>query len=130
MTPKFPSLDAFYDYLPPKELATTLLLRELIYDSIPICTEKLSYNVPFFYGQKSIFFIWPGSVLWGKKKSYDGVRLGLTQGYLLDNSMEYFEQGNRKYVIHRDFSSPQDIDHDIVKAYLQQAAEIDGQPNP
>ena len=72
----------------------------------------------------------PGSVLWGEKKSYDGVRLGLTHGYLLDNSMEYFEQGNRKYVIHRDFLSPQDIDHDIVKAYLQQAAEIDEQRNP
>ena len=130
MTPKFPSLDAFYDFLPSNELQVAQILRQLIYDSVPICTEKLSYNVPFFYGQKSICFIWPGSVLWGKKKSYNGVRLGLTHGYLLDNSMEYFEQGNRKYVIHRDFLSPQDIDHDIVKAYLQQAAEIDGQRNP
>jgi len=130
MTPKYPSLDAFYDFLPSNELQVAQMLRQLIYDSVPICTEKLSYNVPFFYGQKSICFIWPGSVLWGKKKSYNGVRLGLTHGYLLDNSMEYFEEGNRKYVIHRDFLSPQDIDHDIVKAYLQQAAEIDGQRNP
>lgn len=129
MTPKFKSLVAFYEFLPIEELKVAQTLTEIIFDSVPICTEKLSYNVPFFFGHKSICFIWPGSVLWGKKKSYDGVRLGLTHGHLLDNSLEYFHQGNRKQVIHRDFLTSKDVDVDVVKSYLQQAAEIDGLSN-
>lgn len=124
---KFRSIEECLHALPSKELTVTVFLRNLILDSIPTCHEKLSYNVPYYSGNQTICFIWPGSVLWGDKRMYDGVRLGFTKGHLLSNDLNYFEKGSRKFVIYKDFQSISDIDTDIVKLYLFEAAEIDHQ---
>ncbi len=122
---RFKELQEFIDYLPREERILTLHLRAIVLETIPNCVEKLSYNVPYYKKRKNICFIWPASVTWGKNKSYEGVRFGFTQGYLLADELNYLDKGNRKQVYWKDFKSLEEIDADILKAYLTEAAGLD-----
>ena len=121
----FNNVDEFLEFLPEDELKLVKFLRRIIFDCVPGVTEKLSYNVPFYKKNKSIFFIWPASVLWGKKQSYKGVRFGFQQGYLLNDEINYLDRGDRKQVYWRDFTNIKDIDIDLLKAYIFEAEIID-----
>ena len=94
----FKNLDEFLENLPEVELKIVKLLRNINFDCSPLITEKLSYNVPFYKLNKTIFFIWPASILWGKTKSYEGVRLGFTSGNLMQDELNYLDKGNGKFV--------------------------------
>jgi hypothetical protein len=121
----FKSVEEFLEYLPADELEITELLRETIFNCVPGIKEKLSYNVPFYKKNKGMFFIWPASVLWGSKKSYKGVRFGFQQGYLMNDELDYLKKEGRKQIYMRDFISVKDVDLEILRAYIFEAAEID-----
>lgn len=121
----FQSVEDFLEYLPDDELQIVIVLRALLFQCFPELNEKLSFNVPFYKRHKGIFFIWPASILWGKTKSYSGVRLGFMRGYLLTNEDGYLNQGDRKQVSYRDFESVDQIDVDLLKSYLFEAAVVD-----
>jgi len=122
---KFKSIDEFLEFLPEDELKITLFLMNIVKNSIPNYTEKLSFNVPYYFKNKHICFIWPASILWGNKKTYKGVRFGFSKGYLMRDELNYLEKGNRKQVYWRDFKSIDEVDVDLLKAYLFEAIEID-----
>lgn len=124
---KFASVEDFLDFLPPEELRVVGYLREIILECIPEATERLSYNVPYYKRRRNICFIWPASVLWGSKQSWEGVRLGFTTGYLLTDIEGYLDQGHRKQVYWKDFQQIQQIDVDRIRALLYEAALIDEQ---
>ena len=124
-TVQFRHLDDFYEFLPDNEIKLVLALRQLIYDCIPLVQEKLSYNVPYYYRKRNICFIWPASILWGKKQSYEGVRLGFTSGYLLKDEGQYLERGLRKQVYWRDFKEMKELDVMMIRALLYEAVQID-----
>ncbi len=119
----FSSLGDFLDYLPESELEIVEELRALVYECIPDCKEKLSYNVPFFSRNKTICFIWPGSVPWGSIK--EGVLIGFSRGNMLSDYAGYLEKGSRKSVYTKTFLSVDEIDHQLIKDYLFEALEID-----
>ena len=123
----FRNVDEFLEFLQEDELKTVKLLRQIIFDCVPNITEKLSYNVPFYKKNKGMFFIWPASILWGKKKSYSGVRFGFQQGYLLRDDLNILLKGNRKQVYYLDFLNLIDIDIDILKTYIFDAVLVDEQ---
>lgn len=120
----FKNIDDFLAYLPENELKMAELLRRIIFHCIPDVEEKLSYNVPFYKRHSNICFIWPSSVAWGAMKQR-GVRFGFTKGYLMQDEINYLEKGNRKRVYWKDFFSVKDIDVELVKAYIFEAAFID-----
>ncbi len=124
---RFNSVDEFLDYLPADELKITERLRKIIFDCVPYIKEKLSYNVPFYKINKGMFFIWPASVLWGKAKTYTGVRFGFQQGYLLTDDTNYLDKSNRKQVYYRDFNQLKEIDTDLLKSYIYEAVAVDEQ---
>ncbi len=124
---KFKTIDEFLEFLPEDELKMTIYLMNIVENSIINYKRKLSFNVPFYSKNRSICFIWPASVLWGKKKTYEGVRFGFAKGYLMQDELNYLEQGDRKQVFWRDFKSIEDIDESILKTYLFEAVEIDKQ---
>ena len=121
----FRNIDEFLEFLPIEELNVVKQLRKIIFDCVPNITEKLSYNVPFYKKNKGMFFIWPASILWGKKKSYSGVRLGFQQGYLLEDDLNILNKGDRKQVYYLDFTNLKDIDVDVLKTYIFDAVLID-----
>lgn len=122
----FKTLDDFLEHLTEDELEIVQVLRELIFECIPEVKEKLSYNVPFYSKHKRICFIWPASVPWGNHKQ-EGVRLGFANGNLMNDDIGYLDKGERKQVYTKDFMSVKEIDVDIVRAYLFEAALIDEQ---
>lgn len=121
----FRNIDEFLEFLSADEFKIVEVLRKVIYSCVPDVTEKLSYNVPFYKYHKNFCFIWPASVLWGKKKTYEGVRLGFTNGYLMTDEIGYLEKGNRKQVYWRDFLNVKEIDVDLIKSYIFEALLID-----
>jgi hypothetical protein len=124
---KFSSLNEFYAFLPPDELVVAEYLRDLVFRCIPDAQERLSYNVPYFKRHRNICFIWPGSIAWGNKRTYDGVRFGFTKGYLLTDPDEYLAKGDRKQVYWREFVSIHDIDVSRLEALLHEAVLVDEQ---
>jgi hypothetical protein len=120
----FVSVDEFLEFLPADELKIVQLLRKMIFTCIPDCSEKLSYNVPFYKRHSNICFIWPSSVAWGNMKQR-GVRFGFSNGYLMQDEINYLDKGDRKQVYWKDFYSVKDIDAELLKAYIFEAAFID-----
>lgn len=121
---EFQTVEEFLDYLPERERAIVDILREIIMDCMPDCTERLSYNVPYYYRHSRVCFIWPASVPWGKVK-LDGVQLGFCKGFLLNDEINFLEKGNRKEVYVKTYFHPNDIDADVLKAYLFEAIVVD-----
>jgi len=122
----FKSIDEFLDYLPDNERKVVDFLREIILECIPECHEKLSYKVPYFSKNKRICFIWPASIPWGNVKM-KGIQLGFCQGYLLQDDINYLEKGNRKQVYSKTFYNVNEIDVDLLRAYLFDAVAVDEQ---
>lgn len=121
----FSDVNEFLDFLPDDERKIVDKLRKIIFDCAPEAVEKLSYNVPFYKQHRNVCFIWPSTVLWGKTKTYSGVRLGFSNGYLLNDEIQYLQKGKRKQVYWRDFTSTGEIDPDLLKSYIFEALSID-----
>lgn len=122
---KFRSYNEFLYSLEENEQKIVEILREIILENIPNCIEKISYNVPFYSKNKTICFIWPGSVLWGSKQTYEGVRLGFYQGHQLSDSYNILKRGDRKQVFWLDFNSTNDIPKQKITEYIAEAYIID-----
>lgn len=120
----FNSIDDFLDYLPEHELVIVEELRRLVYESIPDIKEKLSYNVPFFKRNRTVCFIWPASVPWGKVER-NGVQLGFTSGHLINDFAGYLNMGTRKSVAIKTFYSVEEIEADLLRAYFFEALDVD-----
>ncbi|MBI3260710.1 MAG: DUF1801 domain-containing protein [Ignavibacteriae bacterium] len=123
----FRSMDEFFEFLPEDEYNIVQFLRCIVFECIPHAKEKLSFNVPYYTINRNICFIWPSSVFWGKKKSYEGVRFGFAKGYLLDDETSYLDKGSRKQIYWRDFKSIHEIDVELLKSYIFAAVLIDEQ---
>jgi len=121
----FKNIDEFLEFLPEVELKTVELLRKIVFSCIPDCTEKLSYNVPFYKKHSNICFIWPSSVTWGETMKQRGVRFGFSKCNQLQDETGYLDKGDRKQVYWKDFYSINEIDIDLLKAYIFEAAVID-----
>jgi hypothetical protein len=119
----FADIGAFLDYLPEDERELVEALRVLIRGCMPEAEERLAYNVPFYYGNARIVFLWPGAVPWGGLREA-GVQLGFCRGNVLP-SRELLDQGTRREVHSLHFRSVAEIDIDLVRALLFEALEID-----
>ena len=123
---KFKSLLEFWEYLPEEERIIVDVLRQIVLKNLPSgCKEKLTYNVPFYYGKRRICLIWPGSVPWGGIK--DGVLFGFCYGNRLKDPNHYLTHGTNKQVFYKIFHSADEIDYDEIVALLKEAVEADGQ---
>src|SRR5689334_3313943 len=92
---KIRSLVEFWDRLPENERIMVDVLRQIILENLPATfKEKLSWNVPCYYGRRGICIIWPASIPRGGIKS--GVLLGFMQGYKLKDVNNYLIHGTNK----------------------------------
>lgn len=121
----FRSIDEFLAFLPEEELVIVEKLRKLVFYCLPDAREKLSFNVPYYYHHRNFCFIWPASVTWGKKKTYEGVRFGFAYGNQIADETGYLEKGGRKQIYWKDFTSIKEIDVELLQAYIYEAIYID-----
>lgn len=122
---RFATVQEMLDFLPPDERALTEELRELVISEATDLKERLSFNVPFYKQHRDVCFLWPASVLWGRKKSYDGVRFGLTYGALVPGCEPYLQRGGRKQVLWRDLGSITTPDERSIRHLLRAALVVD-----
>ena len=100
------------------------VLRQIIAETLPdYCREKISFNVPFFYGNKGICIIWPSTVPRGGIKN--GVLLGFWYGYRLKDDDGLLTRGNNKQVYYKIYTAPEDIDEKPIKKLLREAIKLD-----
>ncbi len=116
---KFRNVRDFLDSLPDNELKIVETLRELVLESIPNCKEKLAYNIPFYYRNSRIVFIWPASVPWGSVDN--GVALGFCKGTQLFD----LDITDKKSVGRKIFTSAKDININEIRQLLYEAILLD-----
>lgn len=126
---KFQSLVEFWEYLPEHERIIVDVLRQIILENLPsVCKEKLAYNVPYYYGNKRICLIWPGSVPWGGIR--EGVFFGFAQGYKLQDVDNYLDHGTNKQVYYKIYRSVDEIDEAAIAKLIKEAVELDATFKP
>jgi Domain of unknown function (DU1801) len=118
------SILQLYEAIPESERIIVDVLRQMILDELPAyCREKLSFNVPFFFGHKGICIIWPASIPRGGIKK--GVLLGFWYGYLLNNEAGYLTRGTNKRVYYRILNHTTEIEPLPILQLLKEAIALD-----
>jgi hypothetical protein len=121
---KIKSLVELYDFLPQEEMILTDVLRQIVLNVLAEnAKEKFSYNVPFFYGNKSICLIWPASVPRGGFKS--GVMIAFWYGKLLKDKNQYLTHGTNKQIFYKIFHSVDEINEFELTQILLEAKALD-----
>ena len=123
---KIKSVLQLYELLPENERIITDVLRQIAKENLPAyCKEKISYNVPFFYGNKGICIIWPSSIPRGGIEK--GVLLGFWYGNRLKDVDHYLIHGTNKQIFYKIFYDAKEINIKAVITLLKEAALLDRQ---
>ncbi|WP_158640624.1 DUF1801 domain-containing protein [Anseongella ginsenosidimutans] len=121
---KFRSLVELFEFLPRDEAMLTDILRQITIETLNgYGKEKLSYNVPFFYGNKSICLIFPASVPRSGVKS--GVLFGFWYGNRLKDENGYLAHGTNKQIFYMVYQSASEIDIPALTGLIGEAVELD-----
>ena len=124
MKMKIQSLLELMDVLPHNESVIVDVLRGIVIDTIgDESKEKISYNVPYFYGHKGICIIWPSSIPRGGVE--EGVLFGFWYGNLLSDKDNYLKKGNNRKVYYRIFKDVDEINVIKLKRLLIEAINLD-----
>lgn len=123
---KVKSLVQLYELLPENEKIIVDVLRHIIIDTLPsYCKEKISFNVPYFYGKKGICIVWPSTIPRGGIKK--GVLLGYWYGNRLKDANNYLTRGTNKQIFYRIYHTPEEINVREVVRLLKEAVKLDKQ---
>lgn len=122
--PRIRSLIQLYELLPEQERLIVDVLREIIKEQLPPNgKEKISYNVPFFFGNKSICLVWPSTVPRGGIKK--GVMLAFWYGNKLADTDHYLTHGTNKQIFYKIYQHVDEINIKAVIKLLEEAVLLD-----
>lgn len=123
---KIKSILQLYDAIPKHERIIVDVLRAIITEQLPTyCKEKISYQVPFFYGHKGICIIWPSAIPRGGIKK--GVLLGFWYGNKLTDADNYLTHGTNKQIFYKIYNDVEEINVKAVVKLLKEAVKLDRQ---
>ena len=118
------SIIQLYEILPEHERLIVDVLRQIILENLPsTAKEKISYNVPFFYGKKGICIVWPSAIPRGGIKK--GVLLGFWYGNKLKDVDHYLIHGTNKQVFYKIYQSVEEINENAIVKLLKEAVFVD-----
>lgn len=121
---KIKSLLELFEMLPEEQQVMVDILRQIVIENLPeYCKEKISYNVPYFYGKKGICIIWPAAIPRGGIKS--GVLLGFWNGNKLKDEDAYLTHGTNKKIFYKIYQSPKEIKEKAIVKLLEEAVALD-----
>jgi len=120
------SLVQLYDLLPEDEKIIVDVLRHIVIETLPsYCKEKISFNVPYFYGKKGICIIWPSTIPRGGIRK--GVLFGFWYGNKLNDVNNYLVQGTNKQIFYKIYHTPEEINVREIVRLLKEAVKLDKQ---
>ena len=121
---KINSVLQLYELLPEQERLTVDVLRQIVRQNLPAtCKEKISFNVPYFYGKKGICIIWPATIPRGGIKK--GVLFGLWYGNRLRDVDKYLTHGTNKQIFYKIYQSVEEINERAIIKLLKEALQLD-----
>lgn len=121
---KIKSILQLYEMLPDEERIITEVLRQIITEQLPAyCKEKISFNVPYFHGNKGICIVWPSTIPRGGIKK--GVLLGFWNGNRLKDIDGYLTHGTNKQIFYKIFQTADDINEKAIVKLLKEAVKLD-----
>jgi Domain of unknown function (DU1801) len=121
---KIQSLVQLFELLPGEEHIIVDVLRQIITENLPAgYKEKISFNVPYFYGKKGICIIWPSAIPRGGIKS--GVLLGFWYGNRLADTHRYLTHGTNKQIFYKIFKTADEIEAEPIIRLLNEAIVVD-----
>jgi len=121
---KIQNLHQLIEVITEEEWIMVDVLRGIVKSRLPdYCKEKISYNVPFFYGKRGICIIWPASIPRGGIK--EGVLLGFWQGNKLQDVDDYLTKGTNRKVFYKIYKNVETIDVAAIEKLLDEAILID-----
>jgi hypothetical protein len=121
---KMQSVAELLDMLPEHERILVDVLRQIVLENLPgHCGEKISYNVPYFFGKRGICIIWPSTIPRGGIK--EGVLLGFWYGNKLKDEDNYLDRGTNKRIFYKIYKSPEEINEDAIVKLLREAVSLD-----
>lgn len=113
-----------YSLLTEEERIIVDVLRQLILEVLPPhCYEKLTNNVPYFFGNRRICLVWPASIKGGGIKK--GVLFGFSYGNRINDTDGYLEHGTNKRIFYKIFTSVNEIKIRPIKKILKEAVALD-----
>jgi hypothetical protein len=123
---KIKSILQLYDAIPEHERIIVDVLRAIVAEQLPAtCKEKISYQVPFFYGNKGICIIWPSAIPRGGIKK--GVLFGFWYGNKLADVDNYLTHGTNKQIFYKIYNDVEEINVKAVVKLLKEAVKLDEQ---
>lgn len=105
----------YIDQMDAKLLPIVLKLRAIIKNGFPGIIERISYNIPFYYYNGPLCYI---------NVRKNSVSLGFTKGYALSNKQGLLDMKGRKQVATLTFCTEDEIDENIIKEIILEAASI------
>lgn len=109
---------------PENERIITDVLRQIILHNLPsYCKEKISFGVPYFYGNKGICIVWPATV--PRSGIKHGVLLGFWYGNKLKDADHYLTHGTNKQIFYKIYHEPEEINEAAITKLLKEAVKID-----
>lgn len=121
---KIKTLLQLYDAIPEHERIIVDVLRAIITEQLPAyCKEKISYQVPYFYGHKGICIIWPSAIPRGGIKK--GVLLGFWYGNKLKDTDNYLTHGTNKQIFYKIYHNVEEINVKAIVKLLKEAVRAD-----
>ena len=121
---KITSLLQLYELLPEHERLIVDVLRQIVEENLPAyCREKISFNVPYFYGKKGICIIWPSFIPRGGIKN--GVLFGFWYGNRLRDVDKYLTHGTNKQIFYKIYQSVEEINERAIIKLLKEAVQLD-----
>jgi len=121
---KFRSLIELFAFLPADQALLLDVLRQIAIETLNgYGKEKISYNVPFFYGNRSILLIYPAAVPRGGFKR--GVMFAFWFGNRLKDEDHYLEHGTNKQIYYRIYQSAEEINVKALQKLIREAVELD-----
>ena len=121
---KIHNLPELYELISEEERIMVDILREMVLQQLPSYgIEKISYNVPFFKGKRSICMIWPASIPRGG--IVEGVLLGFWYGNRLKDEESFLDRGTNKQIFYRIFKRAEEMDFEGITKILREAIRFD-----
>lgn len=121
---KITSLLQLYELLPEHERLIVDVLRQIVRENLPATyKEKISFNVPYFYGKKGICIIWPATIPRGGIKR--GVLFGLWYGCKLKDTDNYLTHGTNKQIFYKIYRTVEEINERAIIKLLKEAVRLD-----
>lgn len=121
---KLTSISQLYELLDEEERLIVDVLRQIVTQALPHgYKEKLSFNVPYFFGNRGICIIWPASIKGGGIR--EGILLGFWYGSSLQDPEGYLTHGTNKRIYYRIYKSVAEIDEAAIVKLLTEAVKVD-----